>query len=392
MRFFVRWLVRLALVLIVAIAGFSFYLTTLGPDPVDKPERQMSEVWADYPYESHYVSVNGSKMHYIDVGPADGPVFLFLHGNPTSSYLWRKTVSVVAASGARVIAVDNIGFGASDRPDIGYTFIEHAAYIDGFIAQLGLRDITLVIHDWGSALGFDYAFRNPDNVQGLVFMEAITQVPPPMSDLEPVPRVMFGLFRTPGIGEFLVMGLNGFIDQVLPMSVIRELSEAEMAAYREPFPSLGSRLPVLVWPRQIPFGGKPADVAARVEAYAQWLPTSRVPKLFFHVDPGALIDEAAAQDIIESWTNIEGVDLGEGLHFIQEDHGDAIGAAIVDWHGRMQPDPAADRPAPDPAMGTEDGLLPEPDEVFGAAPDDAPDDAEASPDAEPVPDPKTGPE
>ena len=239
----------------------------------------MSEVWADYPFQSHYVTVNGSKMHYIDEGDPDGPVFLFLHGNPTSSYLWRNIAPIVAASGARVIAVDNIGFGASDRPDIGYTFLEHADYIEGFIQTMGLSDITLVIHDWGSALGFDYAYRHQDNVKGIVFMEAIYHIPS-FAALEPLPKRLFTAFRTKGVGELMVMGGNGFVERVLPLSIVRELSEDEMNAYREPFPSFGSRLPTLVWPRQIPFDGEPEEVAERVRPYADWLPIRLFPNCF----------------------------------------------------------------------------------------------------------------
>ncbi len=342
MGFILKWIFRLFLLLIVVGAGFGFYLTTLGPDPVVKEQRQMSEVWADYPFESHYITVNGSAMHYIDEGDPDGPVFLFLHGNPTSSYLWRNIVPVVAASGARAIAVDNIGFGASDRPDIGYTFVEHAPYIDGFIEAMELKDITLVIHDWGSALGFDYAYRNQDNVRGIAFMEAIYRVPN-MSDLSTVPQAMFTAFRTPGVGELIVLGFNGFVERVLPFSVVRELTEDEMAAYREPFPTYGSRLPTLVWPRQIPFDGEPEDVARRVNAFIKWLPTSSVPKLLFYFEPGALITQDAAQRIADTWTNTEAVKLGTGLHFVQEDHPQEIGDGIVDWAVRnFPPEPAFD--------------------------------------------------
>ena len=338
MGFLFKWLFRVVLLTIVAVVGFSFYLTMLGPDPVQKPERQMADIWADYPFQSNYVTVNGSQMHYIDEGDKDGPVFLFLHGNPTSSYLWRNIVPVVAASGARAIAVDNIGFGASDRPDIGYTFTEHAAYIEGFIDALELTDVTLVIHDWGSALGFDYAYRHQDNVKGIVFMESIHRIAS-MDDLDPLPKNLFTAFRTPGVGEFLIMGGNGFVEKVLPLSVVRELSEAEMDAYREPFPTFGSRLPTLVWPRQIPFDGSPEDVAARMRPFVDWLPTSSVPKLMFYFEPGALVTKEEAEKIGRDWTNTEAKFLGDGIHFVQEDNAPAIAAAIVGWHAEQFPEP-----------------------------------------------------
>ncbi len=334
MGFILKGLFYLLLLAIAAVAGFSYYLTTLGPDPIEKPQRQLSEVWANYPFVSHYIDVNGSQMHYLDEGDKDGPVFLFLHGNPTSSYLWRNVVPAVAASGARAIAVDNIGFGASDRPDIGYTFAEHAGYIEGFIEALELTDVTLVVHDWGSALGFDYAYRHQDNVKGIVFMEAIFRISG-MDDLDPLAKNMFTLFRTKGTGELLVMGLNGFVEKVLPMSVVRDLSKKEMDAYREPFPTFGSRYPVLVWPREIPFDGSPEEVAARMRPFVDWLPASSVPKLMFYFEPGTLITQDVAAGILQSWNNTEGVFLGAGLHFVQEDHGPEIGAAIVEWQERQ---------------------------------------------------------
>ncbi len=332
-----KFLFGLIFIVLALLAGFAFYLTTLNADPVQKPERQMSEVWANYPFQSHYISVNGSQMHYIDEGDPDGPVFLFLHGNPTSSYLWRNVLPSVAASGARAIAVDNIGFGASDRPDIDYTFADHAEYIDGFIEAMDLKDVTLVIHDWGSALGFDYAFRHQENVKGIVFMEAILRVPS-LADMDPLPQRLFKLFRTKGVGELMVMGGNFFVEKVIPLSVVREMTDEEMDAYREPFPTFGSRLPTLVWPRQIPFDGEPEDVAARIAPFAQWLPSSSIPKLMFYFEPGALIQKNQAEAMARDWTNMEAQFLGDGIHFVQEDHGAVIGEAIVDWREATFPD------------------------------------------------------
>ena len=331
-----RWILAIVAAAFVVAAGFALYLTTLNADPVQKPERQMSEVWANYPFRSNYVAVNGARMHYIDEGRKDGPVFLFLHGNPTSSYLWRNVVPAVAASGARAIAVDNIGFGASDRPDIGYTFAEHSTYIDGFIAAMDLKDITLVVHDWGSALGFDYAFRHQDNVKAIVFMEAIDRIPS-LKAFPPLPWALFSAFRTKGLGELIVMGGNGFVEHVLPLSIVRKLTQEEMNAYREPFPSFGSRYPTLAWPRQIPFDGSPEDVAQRVRAYAAWLPTSSVPKLMFYVEPGALMTKGRAEAMARDWKNLDAKFLGAGIHFVQEDHGREIGAAIVAWHATKFP-------------------------------------------------------
>lgn len=293
---------------------------------------QASEVWHDYPFKSHYQEVLGSNLHYIDEGDPDGQVFLFLHGNPTSSYLWRNIVPIVAQSG-RAIAVDNIGFGMSDQPDLDYTFVEHAEYIGGFIDALGLKDVILVIHDWGSGLGFDYAARHPDNVKGIVFMESILGVGS-IEDLPEEMRDVFSLFRTPVAGWFLVQVQNAFIDQGLQQSVIRTLSEEEMDAYREPFATWGSRKPILVWPRQIPFDGEPADVAARVKAYSDWVPSSAMPKLHLYVDPGTIGSPAIAKAMEDEWENLDSKFLGKGGHFLQEDHAEAIGNAIVAWQAK----------------------------------------------------------
>lgn len=319
--------------LITAVCITFLGLSACSPSGERRPgdtDVQASEVWHDYPFKSHYQKVGDHNLHYIDEGDPEGQVFLFLHGNPTSSYLWRNVVPIVAQSG-RAIAVDNIGFGMSDQPNIGYTFAEHSEYIDGFIAEMGLKDVILVIHDWGSALGFDYAKRNSDNVKGIVFMEAIMQVAK-MDDMPPEVATAFKGMRTPVVGWFTVMVQNAFIEQGLPGSVVRELSEDEMNAYREPFPTIGSRKPVLVWPREVPFDGEPADVAARVTSFEQWLPTSTQPKLLFHVDRGLLVGKDLIVSMQAEWTNLETRHLGDGLHFLQEDHPEAIGQAIVEWH------------------------------------------------------------
>ena len=320
----------LAVVALVGIALFAGYLVSLGPDPVARPQRQMSQIWFEYPFASHYVKVMGHQMHYIDEGDPNGPVFLFLHGNPTSSYLWRHVVPVVAAAGGRAIAVDKVGFGASDRPQMDYRFSEHASHIEGFIDALGLKDITLVIHDWGSGLGFDYAYRHQDNVRAIAFMEAIIGTGS-IDDLDNPGRTIFKAFRTPAIGEYLVLVQNLFIESGIPASVVRKLSEAELDAYREPFPTWGSRIPVLVWPREIPFDGMPADTGARIDAYSSWLPTSTTPKLLLYAEPGAIIPKSRAIEMDASWTRLDTQSIGAGLHFVQEDQGAVIGERIVEW-------------------------------------------------------------
>ena len=230
------------------------------------------------------IPVLDSEVSYVDVG--SGSPIVFLHGNPTSSYLWRNIIPYVSAHG-RCLAPDLIGMGRSKpSPTYSYRFVDHARYLDAWFEALGLtRNVLLVVHDWGSALGFHRAVRHPDQIRGLAYMEAIVQ---PMSwsgfgDAG-------GLFRAlrSGEGDSIVPRDNAFVEMVLPRAIIRRLSEAEMAAYRAPFASPASRIPTLVWPREIPIDGSPADVVAIVEAYGKWLSGSPIPKLFIAGEPGEI--------------------------------------------------------------------------------------------------------
>ncbi|MEL7277798.1 MAG: haloalkane dehalogenase [Pseudomonadota bacterium] len=290
---------------------------------------------ADMPYEKKYVEVNGSNMAYVDEG--EGPVVLFLHGNPTSSYLWRNIIPFVTDA-HRAIAPDLIGMGDSDKPDIGYTFAEHAEYLDAFIAALDLDDITLVIHDWGSVLGMRYARMNEANVKALAFMEA--GIPPalPAPSLEAMGELssqLFGMLRSPA-GEEAVLQGNFFVEEVLgKMAVATPLSQEVLDNYRAPFPTPESRLPTLVWPRQVPIAGEPADTAAVITDNGEWLYSTEMPKLMFHVTPGALMPPPVVEYVKANASNLEDVFLGPGVHFIQEDHPEAIGRALRDWIDRL---------------------------------------------------------
>ncbi len=301
---------------------------------------------AEFPYASKFVEVLGSKMHYIDEGVGD-PI-LFLHGNPTSSYLWRNVIPFLKDRG-RAIAVDNIGFGKSAKPDIGYTFAEHLRYIEGFIAGLGLKNITLVVHDWGSALGFDYASRHEANIKAIAFMEAIAPPVFPMESYEKMgPEIgqLFRDMRDPVKGPEMIIEQNMFIEGILPNAgVVRPLGEAEMNAYRAPFLDPATRKPILVWPRQIPIGGEPADVVEAVIAYGAWLKTTEVPKLHVYAWPGALNPPSVSDLFVRDMKNIETAYVGLGTHFIQEDNPEAIGRAIADWHRRISGPAAASRTA-----------------------------------------------
>jgi haloalkane dehalogenase len=282
----------------------------------------------------HQVEVDGRAMAYVERGTGD-PIVL-LHGNPTSSYLWRNVIPYLESLG-RCIAPDLIGMGDSDKltasgPD-RYRLVEHRAYLDGLLAALGVKQrVTFVVHDWGSALGFDWANRHRDAVKGIAYMEAIVR---PMTwDEWPQPiQKLFQGFRSPA-GEGMVLDQNVFVERVLPGSVLRGLSEAEMAVYRRPFTEPGeARRPTLTWPREIPLGGEPADVVAIVQAYADWLATSEVPKLFINADPGSIL-VGRQREVCRSWPNQVEVTV-RGSHFIQEDSGVAIGQAISSWLGDL---------------------------------------------------------
>nr|6Y9F_A Chain A, Ancestral haloalkane dehalogenase AncHLD3 [synthetic construct] len=281
--------------------------------------------------ERRHVAVLDSTMSYVETGASDGPTVLFLHGNPTSSYIWRNIIPHVAPLG-RCIAPDLIGFGQSGKPDIDYRFFDHVRYLDAFIDALGIQDVVLVAQDWGTALAFHLAARRPDRVRGLAFMEFIRPMPT-WDDFHqrPQAREMFKAFRTPGVGEKMILEDNVFVEKVLPGSVLRTLSEEEMAVYRAPFPTPESRKPVLRFPRELPIEGEPADVAAILESAHRALAASTYPKLLFAGDPGALISPQAAERFAANLKNCRLINLGPGLHYLQEDHPDAIGRTIAGW-------------------------------------------------------------
>jgi haloalkane dehalogenase len=274
--------------------------------------------------------VLGKTMAYVEVGR--GEPIVFLHGNPTSSYLWRNVIPHLEKAG-RCIAPDLIGMGDSDKLDDSgpgrYRFVEHRKYLDALLEQLGVRrDVTFVVHDWGSALGFDWANRHRDAVKGVAYMESI--VMPLTWDMWPnAVRPVFQALRSPA-GEQLILEQNAFVEQVLPGAVVRELTEEEMAVYRRPFAEPGEgRRPTLTWPREIPIDGEPVDVAEIVISYGTWLKEATVPKLFIDADPGAIL-RGAARDFCRGWSNQREV-VVKGIHFVQEDSPDEIGEAIASW-------------------------------------------------------------
>jgi haloalkane dehalogenase len=265
-----------------------------------------------------------TEMAYVDRGR--GAPVVFLHGNPTSSVLWRNVIPHVEPV-ARCLAPDLVGMGQSGPAPSGrYRFVDHARYLDAWLDAMGLtRDVTLVVHDWGSALGFHWARRHPDRVAGLVYMEAIVR-PLTWAEWPENARKIFQGMRSPA-GEDLVLQKNVFVERVLPASVMRTLTDAEMDAYRAPYREPGeSRRPVLQWPREIPVDGEPADVVAIVDAYARWLAQSPVPKLFVNAEPGSIL-VGAQREFCRAWPNQEEVTV-KGLHFVQEDSPAEIGEAV----------------------------------------------------------------
>lgn len=283
--------------------------------------------------EKKFADVNGHRMAYVETGKLDGDPIVFLHGNPTSSYLWRNIMPYMTDLG-RCIAPDLIGMGDSDKlPDSGpdrYRFVEHQAYLTGLLEALGVnQNVTLVIHDWGSALGFDWANKHRDAVKGIAYMEAIVQSRS-WDDFPERARPAFQAMRSPA-GDKMVLEENFFVERMLPGSILRDMTDDDMAEYRRPFSEAGeARRPTLTWPRQIPIDGEPADVAAIVDDFAGWIATADVPKLFIDADPGAILSDGPSRDFCRGWTHQTEVRV-KGSHFIQEDSPDEIGQAIADW-------------------------------------------------------------
>ena len=290
---------------------------------------------AEERYTKKQAHVLGYTMRYVDEGSGD-PI-VFLHGNPTSSYLWRNIIPHVSGLG-RCVAPDLIGMGDSDKlknsgPD-SYSFLEHREYLDALLKEIGVSEnIVFVIHDWGSALGFDWAYRHPDKVKGIVYMEAVL-FHYDWGDWPEDARKIFQGFRSPA-GEGLILEKNYFIELVLPNSVIREMTPSEMDVYRRPFLNPGEdRRPTLTWPRQIPIEGEPKEVVEIVTTYAEWLSQSEIPKLFINAEPGAILT-GKARDFCRTWPNQEEVSV-PGKHFIQEDSPDEIGQSIANFINKVR--------------------------------------------------------
>jgi haloalkane dehalogenase len=281
-------------------------------------------------YPKQRIEVLGHEMAYVEVG--QGNPIVFLHGNPTSSFLWRNVIPHLEGLG-RCIAPDLIGMGDSDKiPGSRYRFVDHAAYLDAFLHALDVQDrVTLVVHDWGAALGFDWAQRHPAAIKAIAYMEAIVR-PVTWDEWPERSRPIFEAMRSPA-GEEIILEKNVFVERIVPASVMRTLTDEEMDEYRRPFLNPGEdRRPTLTWPREIPIAGEPADVHQIVSRYSRWLTSSLVPKLFVNGDPGIILT-GRPREFCRTWPSQEEVTV-RGLHFLQEDSPHEIGEAVAGFlHG-----------------------------------------------------------
>ena len=283
------------------------------------------------PAEGRHVTVKGASIHYLEEGRGD-PI-VFIHGNPTSSYLWRNVIPHVLGVG-RAVAPDLVGMGRSGKPKIAYRYTDHYASLESFIEILDLKNITFVLHDWGAALGFDYALRNPDRVKRIAFMEGV--LPPifPQPSFEAMGAEMGGMFRAikdPVQGRKLIVDDHMFIERILPGFVNRPLGAKSMDEYRRPYIDPRHREPLLAWPREIPIAGEPKDVAARMLAIKDFMVTTDKPMLLIYAEPGVLVSPKLVPWYVGTIRKLETAFVGQGLHFIQEDNPDAIGRALADW-------------------------------------------------------------
>ncbi len=288
-----------------------------------------------FPFESRFINIYGSKIHYIDEnnnGENSQTTFVCIHGNPTSSFLWRNIIPYLKTKG-RVIALDLIGFGKSDKPDIDYSIATHSKYVNGFINVLKLQNIIFVLHDWGLVFGISYARENADKIKGLVFMEGILK-PMRWNELayEPV-RTVFKFFRTPLLGKLMNVNLNMFVKIVLlKLGSNRKLSQEEKNYYSKPFLKMKSRIPVYLFPTFLPLNGKPKDLYNLTDENHKWLQNTKFPKLIFWVTPGILIKPETVKEIKVKYNRLTDIYLGNATHYIQEDYPIEIGKGIINWY------------------------------------------------------------
>ncbi len=294
------------------------------------------EISSEFPYTHKYVEILGFKMAYVDEGHGD-PI-LFLHGQPTSSYLWRNIMPFMEGKG-RIIAPDNIGFGKSDQPEIDYTFRDHYKYFEAFVKKLDLKNITLIVHDWGSAPGLHYAAQHPDNIKAIATMESLIEPILPAKSYNEMPIDMANFFRTvrdPENGKKLLIEENKWLNEYLDDHIVRPLAEEALEVYKAPFPSEKSRIQINQWANEVPIAGKPVYTNKIMTDYNVFLEEMEIPWLFLYASPGGTNPPEAAEYWAERAKNIETVYIGAGLHYVQEDQPYAIGRAISDWYRRLE--------------------------------------------------------
>ena len=284
---------------------------------------------SEFAFESKFLEVRGEKIHYVDVG--EGKTVLFIHGNPTSSYIWRNIIPDVLG---RRIALDLIGMGKSSKPVIDYSFEQHYQFVEEFIMGLGLEDIHLVIHDWGAALGFEFARRHPERIRKITFMEPLLFPVPSIDDLTGDVGEFFKNVRDPEIGPEMIIEQNFFVERMLPAMVKRELDEDTLAHYRQPYLEKKARKPLLVWPLEVPIGGEPIttqDILSSLLDSLRQGSLSTIEKQLIYATPGAMMPPHMAEFCKAEFPNLQIRSIGEGLHFIQEDHPHEIAKAITEF-------------------------------------------------------------
>lgn len=321
-KLLIRWLALLVL------TGAALWLAGCEDQGISKYATD-EQVRADFPYTSHYVEVKGSKMHFAAGG--EGDPILFLHGQPTWSYLWRNIMPELEKNG-QVIALDLIGYGKSDKPDIAYEMSDHIEYVEAFINKLGLKNVTLVIHDWGSFFGFEYAMRHPENVKGIAFMEAMLLPIPGYGAFDEDTKNFFTALRSSQeAAEDMMVEKNMFIEGVMPAMIKRKLTEDEHNAYREPWLNKADRKILTKFPQNLVIGGEPKPIHDMQMDYMEKLQKSDMPKLMIEVVPGVVLPQKLAAWARDNLPNLTAVNVGEGFHYIQEDYPHEIGKAISEW-------------------------------------------------------------
>ncbi|VVC77162.1 Haloalkane dehalogenase [Aquicella siphonis] len=294
-----------------------------------------SNISSEYPFDSKFVTVNGSKIHYIDEGQGD--VILFLHGMPSWSYLWRNVIPHLSKN-ARCIALDLVGCGRSEQPDIEYSIADHIQYVNGFIEKLNLKNIVFVAHSWGSTFALNYAKSHEDNVKAMAFMEPLFSPFATWDEFNPGrPQVVetFKKFRTKDVGWDLIVNQDVFVSRIGDGGNLRSFTEVERKFYREPFESPRSRLPIWRAPQELPIAGEPVNVVNLIEEYNRWLRRTHLPILLFHVDQGAFISKDKLNWCKDNLKNLTTYDLGKGAYWYIEDYPHTISKELLNWYKKL---------------------------------------------------------